>query len=77
MRQCTITLTPDNKSKQMDVTTGDVTTLEIIDMLKSLSSVFAKQLCEEYKQFANIEHTAGIDDDEFDEYVKFLRANTL
>lgn len=72
-RTAVITITPDDQKKQLDLQTGAVGTLEIMNHLKALSGVLAKQLCAEYKELTG--NDADKDPKGFDAWVKFLGEN--
>lgn len=74
-RTCIITFTPDNPEKRCDIQTGAVTTLEILDLFKTLMPGFATKLCDEYKEIHG--KAANEDMEEFEKWVKFLRASKL
>lgn len=48
-RTCTITITPDNPT-QANVETGEVSAIEILEALKTLSKHFAQVLVEEARK---------------------------
>ncbi len=50
MRKCTIILTPDNESERVNVQTGTVTNLEVLEALQVLSKHFAREICKEYAE---------------------------
>lgn len=75
VRECVIVLTPDNTERQMDVKTGGVTALEILEMLQPLEKHFARKICEEYADLTGQRIEDLNEDQDFDNYVKFLRAN--
>ena len=73
MEAAVITIDPNNKAKEIDVQTGDVTNLQILDYLKGLSSHFAKAICEEAKEIG----VSINNDEEFESYIQFLRKNNM
>lgn len=69
-RICIIKLMPDNNIQQMDVKTGGVTNLEIVDRLSALSKHFATAVIADY---VKITGDKKADPDKLDEYMNFLR----
>lgn len=57
----------------VDLKTGDISTIEILDNLKTLSGFLAKELVDEYCKDRNIVNKEQIDDADFEGYCKFLR----
>lgn len=72
-RKAIITLTPDDESKA-DVQTGGLTNLEMLDMMKTLSSHFAKAVIQDYQELTGDKR---VDPDKLDDYMKFLREAKL
>lgn len=73
-RIATITLQPDNEHSKANVETGGVTNLEMLDMMKTLSSHFAKEVIKDYQELTG---DKKIDPDKLDDYMKFLREAKL
>lgn len=71
MRTAVITITPDNPDCQMDCQSGEVADIEILDALKVLSQYYAKKLVGDYQS------VAGEDYAHFEDYLDFLRKNTI
>jgi len=75
-RELMIRFWPDNTGNKADIQTGQVTNLEILDFLKMMSEHFAKALCAEFKECTGKEAN-NVPPEEFEAWVKFLRANKL
>lgn len=69
-RTCIIKLTPDNPDKQADIQTGGVSNIEILDMLHTISSGFAKAVIADYVEITGDNE---IDPAKMEDYMKFLR----
>ncbi len=69
MRKCVITITPDQEHS-IDVQTGAVTPLEILDQLEAIRTHFSQELVSEYKELTN---DYAVDPIKFDEWIQFLR----
>lgn len=50
MRTATIIFTPDNSGSKVDIQTGEVTTIEMTEMFKSMYRAFGQLLWNEMKQ---------------------------
>lgn len=68
-RTCIIKLMPDSDTKA-DIQTGNVSNIEILDMLLSIQSHFAKALIQEY---VDITGDKNISQDKMESYMEFLR----
>ena len=73
MEAAVIIIDPSNVLNQMDVQTGDVTSLQMLEFLKVLSQHFAKAICEEAKEIGVEIHN----NEEFESYIQFLRKNNM
>jgi len=73
-KQAVIKLNPGQKSKEVDVQTGGLTNIEMLDYLKTLSTFFAKAVCDEY---VDITGDKNIREEDFEKYVAFLRKNQV
>lgn len=73
MRKCVIILTPDEEAKA-DIQTGGVTSIEILDNLKTISSHFARQILEEYSEITG---DRNLDESKIEDYMNFLRKNQV
>jgi hypothetical protein len=71
MRKATITLMPDSSTKA-DIQTGGLTNLEILDMLQSIQSHFAKELIKEYQEITGVEDVR-IKPEKLGEYMNHMR----
>jgi biopolymer transport protein ExbD len=69
----TITINPD-KSPAIHVITGDLTNIEIVDNLQTLSKLFAKEVIKDYVELTGDQN---VDPDKLDDYMKFLREAKL
>ena len=74
MKQAVITITPELKEKEVDVQTGGVSNLEMLEYLKTLSQFFAKAIIDEY---VDITGDKNIKEENFEQYVEFLRKNKV
>jgi hypothetical protein len=69
MRKCVITIMPDNETS-VDVQTGAVSTLEILDQLETIRTHFSKVLVREYKELTG---DLDVEETKFQEWINFLR----
>lgn len=75
-RELLIRFWPDNKSTKADISTGEVSNIEILDFLQGMQEHFAQALCAEFKELTG-KNANKVPPSEFEEWVKFLRENKL
>lgn len=77
MRKAVITIMPDNEAQRVDVQTGGVTNLEMLDNMKTLSEFFSKELVDEFMEHRGYKVWSESYNQEFSNYIKFLRTNKV
>lgn len=72
-RSAIITINPDIIDREIDLKTGDISTIEILDSCKTLMALLSKQLMDEYCNDRNIQSRDDIDMQDFEGYVLFFK----
>jgi len=69
----TITITPLDKLKEVDIQTGGLSNIQMLDYLHNLSKHFSKEIVNEASDIG----VTITNEKEFDDYLTFLRKNKL
>jgi hypothetical protein len=69
----TIVINPDDKSKEVDVQTGGLSNIEMLDYLHNLSQFFSKAIVNEAAEIG----VSITNEKEFEDYLSFLRKNKI